>query len=57
MPKKYRIELTEEQMRLTEKALEECGLPANIRGEALTLEQFTELANHLSDLIKEKNQT
>ena len=40
-----------------EKALEECGLPVNIRGEALTLEQFAELANHLSDLIKEKNQT
>jgi 16S rRNA (adenine1518-N6/adenine1519-N6)-dimethyltransferase len=29
-------------------ALEKCGLPATVRGEALTLEQFAELANALA---------
>ena len=29
-------------------ALEECGLPATVRGEALTLEQFAQLANELA---------
>jgi 16S rRNA (adenine1518-N6/adenine1519-N6)-dimethyltransferase len=28
-------------------ALEKCGLPATVRGEALTLEQFAELTNTL----------
>jgi 16S rRNA (adenine1518-N6/adenine1519-N6)-dimethyltransferase len=29
-------------------ALEKCGLPATVRGEALTLEQFAELTNVLA---------
>ena len=29
-------------------ALEACGLPATVRGEALTLEQFAMLSNHIS---------
>ncbi len=33
-----------------EKALTDCGLSLNIRGEALTLEQFAELANAFYDL-------
>lgn len=33
-----------------EEALIGCGLPLNIRGEALTLEQFAELSNRLNEL-------
>ena len=33
---------------LIEQALEKCGLPLNIRGEAMTLQQFAEL----SDILK-----
>lgn len=32
-----------------EEALQKCGLPLNIRGEALTLEQFAELSNAFMD--------
>ena len=31
-------------------ALEACGLPATVRGEALTLEQFAQLANELVEM-------
>ena len=33
-----------------EGAFEKCGLPLNIRGEALTLEQFAQLANCISEM-------
>lgn len=36
-----------------EKALTNCGLSLNIRGEALTLEKFAELANSFYDLKNE----
>ena len=35
-----------------EKAITECGLPLNIRGEALTLEQFARLSDSFSELNK-----
>ena len=41
------ISYTKEQI---EKALEACGLPLNIRGEALTLEQFAQLANAFEEI-------
>lgn len=43
------LTFTKEQV---EKAIQECGLPLNIRGEALTLQQFAALANAFSDLEK-----
>ena len=35
-----------------EKAMENCGISLNVRGEALTLEQFAELSNEFYDLRK-----
>ena len=40
---------TKEQMR---RAIESCSLPLNIRGEALTLEQFAALTNAFTELEK-----
>ena len=37
-----------------EQALRECGLPVNVRGEALTLEEFARLSNKLGEIIKQK---
>ena len=41
------LQLTKEQV---EQAITECGLPLNIRGEALTLEQFAALADIFVDM-------
>ena len=41
------LQFTKEQV---EQAITECGLPLNIRGEALTLEQFAALADILVDM-------
>lgn len=44
------LSVSKEQMAAV---LEKCGLSATVRGEALTLEQFAELANVLTDLLAE----
>ena len=41
------LQFTKEQV---EQAITECGLPLNIRGEALTLEQFAALADIFVDM-------
>ena len=41
------LNYTKEQV---EAAITECGLPLNIRGEALTLEQFAKLSDIFSDM-------
>ena len=43
------LNYTKEQI---EKAIADCGLPLNIRGEALTLEQFAALSNAFSEIEK-----
>lgn len=43
------LNYTKEQI---EKAIADCGLPLNIRGEALTLEQFAALSNAFSEIGK-----
>ena len=43
------LQFTKEQV---EQAITECGLPLNIRGEALTLEQFAMLANCIYEMKK-----
>ena len=43
------LNYTKEQI---EKAISNCGLPLNIRGEALTLAQFAELSNAFSEIEK-----
>ncbi len=43
------LNYTKEQI---ERAIESCSLPLNIRGEALTLEQFAALANAFTEFEK-----
>lgn len=43
------LNYTKEQI---EKAIADCGIPLNIRGEALTLEQFAALSNAFSEMKK-----
>ena len=42
--------LPEDFKEQVEQAITECGLPLNIRGEALTLEQFAALADIFVDM-------
>lgn len=44
------LDFTKEQI---EKAVSDCGFPAGVRGEALTLENFAALANRLLEIINE----
>ena len=44
------LDFTKEQI---EKAVSDCGFPAGVRGEALTLENFAALANRLLEITNE----
>lgn len=44
------LDFTKEQV---EKAVSDCGFPAGVRGEALTLENFADLANRLLEITNE----